>query len=258
MRSAVQRQFPSLGVFIGCAIISAFVVPWLPMPARESWPYLAGSLVTHVVYCFALARAYRTGDFSRSYPLMRGLPPLFTGLLVAAFAGESMTTPQLGAMLVLCVGILSLVFEPGTGFPPRKLALGWSLLVAAMIAVYTAMDGIGVRLSGNAASYAAWLMLLEGSSLAVLLAATQGRAPIVAILRSWKLTLIGGLSSAIGYALVIWAMTRAPIALVAAARETSVVFAALIGVVAFKERLTAARIASILLVVAGLVGMRLA
>ena len=258
MRQAVRRKLPSVAVFIGAGGIAALVVPWFPAPAPASWPYILGSVATHAVYSISLGRAYRSGDFSQSYPLMRGLPPLMTAFLAAAFAGEVVAPGQQVAMVVLCVGILSLVFEPREGRTLRKGTIGWALVVAAAIAVYTTLDGIGVRVSGSVIAYVAWVMMIEAVVLTTLLVAAQGRAPVVAMIGSWKVTLIGGLTSAIGYGLVLWAMTRAPIALVAAARETSVVFAAIIGVVAFRERLTPVRVVSIALVLAGLIAMRIA
>jgi drug/metabolite transporter (DMT)-like permease len=130
--------------------------------------------------------------------------------------------------------------------------------VAVTIAVYTTLDGLGVRRSGSPLGYVVWLCLLEGLALSVLVLATQGVPMLVTVVRTWKLTLVGGSATLASYGLVMWAMTQAPIALVSAARETSVIFAVLLGVVAFKERLTRTRLLSVALVVAGLVTMRLA
>jgi drug/metabolite transporter (DMT)-like permease len=258
VKHSARGQLPSAAIFIGAGIASAALVPWVPAPAAPSWPYLLGSVVTHGFYSVMLGRAYRIGDFSHTYPVMRGLPPLLTVLLVGIFTPERLSGAQQAAMLVLCLGILSLVFESGFRRTARLGSVGWALLVAVAIAIYTTLDGMGVRLSGSAPGYVVWLCLLEGVVLSVQVLVTQGAPMLVAVVRSWRLTLIGGATTLLSYGLVIWAMTQAPIALVSAARETSVIFAVLIGIVAFKERLTRTRVAAIALVMAGLVAMRLA
>ena len=255
VKHGVSRDAPAASIFIGAGIVSAAVVPFAPFPAAASWPYLLGSVFTHTFYSLLLGRAYRAGDFSHAYPIMRGLPPLLTVGLAWVFAGERLTLGQQAAMLVLCLGILSLVFEGGARGAKRS-TVGWALAVAFAIAIYTTLDGMGVRLSASPVGYVAWLCFLEGIVLSLQVAATRGPATLVAIARNWKLTLVGGATTVLAYGLVIWAMTRAPIALVSAARETSVVFAAVIGVVAFRERLTAPRLLAIALVMAGLVALR--
>ena len=257
VKHSVNKQLPPTSIFIGAGIVAAFIVPWAPVPAAAGWPYLLGSVAAHGVYSTMLGRAYRAGDFSLSYPIMRGVPPLLTVGLVALATGEMLPAGQQLAMLVLCFGILSLVFESGRRGGVRKASVGWALAVAVSIAVYTTLDGLGARLGGDALGYVAWLCFLEGILLAGLVLAQQGPATLVAIGRNWRLTVVGGATTLLAYGLVIWAMMRAPIALVAAARETSVIFAALLGVVAFKERLTPARIVAIGLVLAGLVAMRI-
>lgn len=256
VKHSVNRQLPPTSIFIGAGMVAAFIVPWAPLPAPAGWPYLAGSVATHVAYAIMLGRAYRAGDFSHSYPIMRGLPPLLTVGLVALAAGEMLPAGQQVAMLVLCLGILSLVFESGRRGGMRKASVGWAVLVAMSIAVYTTLDGLGARLAGDALGYVAWLTFLVGILLAGLVLARQGPATLLAIGRNWRFTVVGGATTVVAYGLVIWAMMRAPIALVAAARETSVIFAALLGVVAFKERLGPARLVAIGLVLAGLVAMR--
>lgn len=258
VKHSVQSRMPSAAIFIGAGIVCLVLVPWVPVPHGPSWPFLLGSVATHFFYSMMLGRAYRFGDFSHTYPVMRGLPPLLTVLLVGIFTGESLSGRQQLAMLVLCLGILSLVFESGFRRTARMASVGWAVLVAVTIAIYTTLDGIGVRQSGSPLGYVVWLCLLEGGTLAVLVLATQGPPMLLAVVRSWKLTLVGGATTLASYGLVMWAMTKAPIALVSAARETSVIFAVLLGVVAFKERLTRTRLLSIGLVLCGLVAMRLA
>jgi drug/metabolite transporter (DMT)-like permease len=158
-------------------------------------------------------------------------------------------------MLVLCAGILSLALE-GLRVPRRLAASGWALAVAVAIAVYTLLDGFGGRASGHPAAYVAWTCFLEAICLAAWVGARQGPATLLVVLRRWPITLVGGATTLVGYMIVVWAMTQAQIALVAALRETSVIFAALLGVVIFKERLGPVRIVAIVLVLAGTFLMR--
>lgn len=258
VKHSVRQQLPSTAIFIGAGIACVFLVPWVPVPSGPAWPYLLGSVAVHGFYSTMLGRAYRIGDFSHAYPVMRGVPPLITVLLVGLFTEETLTGRQQVAMLVLCLGILSLIFESGFRRTARMASVGWALGVALAIGIYTTLDGLGVRLAGSAMGYVVWLTLLEGALLAVLVLATQGPPMLLAVVRSWKITLVGGCTTLLGYALVLRAMTQAPIALVSAVRETSVIFAVLLGVILFKERLTRTRVIAIALVMAGILAMRLA
>lgn len=257
VKASVKASVPAVAIFIGAGLVAAVVVPFLPFPHGPSWPFLLGSVAVHVVYSLLLGRAYRQGDFSHAYPLMRGLPPLITAGFMLVLSDERATALQQVGMLTLCFGVLSLALE-GLGSPRSKAAAGWAVLVAICIAIYTVLDGFGGRLSGNAAAYVAWTCMLEAVVLGGWLVARQGPAALGVVLRNWPITLVGGATTLIAYALVVWAMTRAPVALVAALRETSVVFAALLGVVVFKERLGPARIVAIVLVLAGIFLMRTA
>lgn len=256
VKASVKRALPSTAIFIGAGIVSACVVPFVPVPERASWPFLAGSVAVHCVYSGLLGKAYRTGDFSHAYPLMRGLPPLLTATLMAIFSDERTTPLQQAGLLALCCGVLSLGLEAGLGSPRLKQAAKWAVLVAVTIGVYTTLDGFGGRLSGTALGYVAWTCMLEAVCLGTWLMARQGPATMLVVLRAWPITIVGGATTLVAYALVVWAMTQAPIALVAALRETSVVFAALLGVAMFKERLGPARIVAIALVLAGIFLMR--
>ena len=257
VKASVKQRLPSSAIFIGAGIVAAGVVPFAPLPARESWPFLAASVAVHIVYSITLGRAYRVGDFSHSYPIMRGLPPLLTALLMVAFSDERLSGGQLAGMAALCLGILSLAFEPRPRSAMGGAAVGWALVVALCIGIYTTLDGFGGRSSGTPVGYVAWTCMLEAICLAALLSARRGPGELVAIMKSWRITLVGGATTLIGYCLVVWAMTHAPIALVSALRETSVIFAALLGVVIFKERLGPQRVLAIALVVLGIFLTRL-
>ena len=257
VKASLKERVPSAAIFIGAGAFSAALVPFLPPPARESWPFLAGSVAVHVVYSITLGRAYRMGDFSHAYPIMRGLPPLLTALLMFAASDERLSPGQLAGMAALCAGILSLAFDARSGRRSRA-ALGWAVVVAMCIGVYTTLDGFGGRLSASPWSYVAWTCMLEAVALAAIVSLRHGPATLGVIARSWKITLVGGATTTVAYMLVVWAMTQAPIALVSALRETSVIFAVLLGVVVFKERLGPARAVAIAFVVLGIFLTRLA
>ena len=254
VKASVKQSLPSAAVFIGAGIVAAFALPFLPVPMGPSWPFLLGSVVVHVGYSLMLGRAYRAGDFSHAYPIMRGLPPLMTAGAMLLLGDERGTALQQAGMLVLCAGILSLALE-GRG-PRRGAATAWALAVAVAIAIYTVLDGFGGRLSGHPAAYVAWTCFLEAICLSAWLAVREGTARLVLVLRSWPITLVGGGTTLVAYSIVVWAMTQAPVALVSALRESSVAFAALLGVLVFKERLGAGRVFAIVLVLAGILLMR--
>lgn len=251
VKASVKRSLPSAAIFIGAGIVAAFALPFLPVPAGPSWPFLLGSVAVHVVYSLMLGRAYRAGDFSHAYPIMRGLPPLMTAIAMWVLSDERISAPQQVGMLVLCAGILSLTLE-GLAARRSRAASGWALAVAVAIATYTTLDGFGGRLSGHAPAYVAWTCFLEAICLSAWLGARQGPGMLVVVLRNWPITLIGGATTLVGYAIVVWAMTQAPVALVSAVRETSVVIAAVLGVVIFKEHMGPARVVAIALVLGGI------
>jgi drug/metabolite transporter (DMT)-like permease len=255
VKASVKQSLPSAAIFIGAGLVAGFALPFLPIPAGPSWPFLLGSVAVHVGYSLMLGRAYRAGDFSHAYPLMRGLPPLMTAGAMLLLSDERGSALQQAGMLVLCAGILSLALEGARG-PLRKAATGWALAVAVAIATYTVLDGFGGRLSGHPAAYVAWTCFLEAICLSAWLGYRQGPATLVAVLRRWPVTLVGGATTLVAYAIVVWAMTQAPVALVSALRESSVAFAAVLGVLVFKERLGPGRVVAIVLVLAGILLMR--
>jgi drug/metabolite transporter (DMT)-like permease len=206
-------------------------------PARESWPYLAISNAIHMVYYVSLASAYRTGNLSFAYPVIRGSAPLIVALGSVFIFHDALGTMSWLGILMVSAGVLTIAMR--TGQHGSWVTIGWSLLCATTIAIYSLADGHGARLSQSVTGYGAWMYLLE----AVLFLSGMilfGRGPRLVryIGTYWRTTLLGGVMSALAYGISLWAMTRAPIALVSATRETSVLFATLIGVWFMKERLS--------------------
>jgi len=248
----VKRQPDKLlataGIYLGSGLIAALCLPWLPLPAPAAWPYLGASTVAEVSYGVLLARAYRAGDLSHAYPLMRGAPPLIVALGGYVLARESLSGWACAGIALVSVGILSLIANH-TRAPGAATRL--ALTNALVIACYTLIDGLGVRASGQPLSYILWLFLL--TSLAwlfwsVLFAPPTRRA---ALLRDLPRGIAGGAFSLGSYGIALWAMTRAPIAAVAAVRETSIVFGVLLGRWVLKERITPARAVAALMVTIG-------
>ena len=230
------------------------VVLVLPLPAAASWPYLVLSAILHVGYYVFLISAYRFGDLSKVYPLARGLSPLLVAAGAFAFAGERLGPAALAGVGVACAGIASLSAEGASmrGGDHRRGIL-FAAGTAAFIASYTVTDAMGARLSGNAVSYVAWLGILDGLPM-LIAAAVLRRAALARHLarRAWK-SVAGGALQLAAYGLVVWALVLAPMAAVSALRETSVLFAAIIGVKLLGEPLGRRRIAAAALVAAGIV-----
>jgi len=228
----------------------------MPLPDPASWPLLALSMAIHVVYYITLARAYTHGALSVVYPIMRGVAPLLVSIGTWVFIGESLHTSGWAGVALVSAGVMAIAFRARLAH--ARVAIGWALACSITIATYTIVDGQGARLSQNPLSFAAWLFMLEGVVFTLLLAlAGQGRSLASYILARPGATALGGLLSAAGYATVLWAMTQAPMALVSATRETSVLFAALLGVWFLKERLTARQWMGAVVIVIGLIGLRL-
>ena len=230
------------------------IVAVLPLPAAASWPYLVLSAILHVGYYVFLISAYRFGDLSKVYPLARGLSPLLVAAGAFAFAGERLSPIALVGVGVACAGIASLSAE-GAAMRDgnQRRGIVFAAGTAVFIASYTVTDAMGARLSGHAVSYVAWLTIIDGLPM-LIAAAVLRRAALTRHLadRAWK-SVAGGALQLIAYGLVVWALVLAPMAAVSALRETSVVFAAIIGVKLLGEPLGRRRIAAAALVAAGIV-----
>jgi drug/metabolite transporter (DMT)-like permease len=235
---------------VGGIVVAIPLVIVAAMPRPDCLPYLAGSVAIHVFYNLLLMRCYRYGEFGQVYPLARGISPLVVTILAAVFVHEHLALPQVGGVLVVSAGLATLVLagrRPGR--PAFIAAVGTGLTIAA----YTTVDGVGVRLSASPVGYIGWLMLLQ--SLCVPMFALVRRRDVV--LKQPPRILLAGLAagalSVLAYGLVLWAQTRGALAPIAALRETSVIFGAIIGALVFREPFGRTRIAATALVLAGIV-----
>jgi drug/metabolite transporter (DMT)-like permease len=247
----IKDQLLAFGLIgAGGIVVAVPLVIVAPMPHAACWPYLAASIAIHVFYNQLLMRSYQYGEFGQVYPLARGTSPLVVTLLAATFVRERPTLLQFGGVLVVSAGLATLVFA---GRRPGRAALLAALGTGLTIAAYTTVDGVGVRASGSPVGYIGWLMLLE--SLGVPLFALVRRRQVIAKQprRIVLSGLLGGALSVLAYGLVLWAQTRGALAPIAALRETSVIFGAIIGTVAFREPFGRSRIAATIVVSAGIV-----
>lgn len=245
-------------VSITSSTVGLAMLPFLPLPAAAAWPYLAASVVIHVAYRLFLVRAYAEGDMAQVYPLARGSGPLIVTLVGVGILGEALPALELTGVLILILGILVLAFRGGAKALDRlqSPAALYALATGVLIAAYTLADGIGARLALNATSYTAWMFALDGWPVAATAIARRGWGWLRPS-RTAAINVAGGLLSLAAYGIVIWAMTRAPIPAVAALRETSILFAMVIGLLFLGERLTVVRFLSGSAILTGVVLMRL-
>jgi drug/metabolite transporter (DMT)-like permease len=250
-----EPMLDTAAVVAGSAVWALLALPFAGIPDAAAWKFIAMSAVIHFGYYVTLSNAYRTGDLSFAYPLMRGTAPLITALLGIVFLRE-LPSAQVGVGIVLiCVGIVSIAFVRRERH--SMVAAQWALANAVIIAAYTLVDSTGARVSNNPLAYVCWLLALEGIPYLAFVLWRGRRAAVAYLLRSQRLALVGGFGSLAAYGIVLWAMTRAPVAAVAALRETSVLFAALIGAVWLKEGFGVMRLVGAASVVAGIAALKL-
>ncbi|HVE50369.1 MAG TPA: SMR family transporter [Casimicrobiaceae bacterium] len=233
-----------------CVPLLLFVSP----PSREAWPFVFASMAVHFVYYLLLGAAYRRGDLSFAYPLMRGVAPLIVTLLGVVFLHERLSAPMLGGIILISAGILTIAWF-ASGRHTVAAAL-YALANAAIIAIYTLIDGAGARIAGSAWSYAVWLTCLDGVPYLTWIVWQRGRPAVDYFWLRRRRAFLAGAASFGAYAIALWAMTRAPVAVVAALREVSVVFAALMGALFLKESFGWRRIAGAIGVAVGVAALR--
>jgi drug/metabolite transporter (DMT)-like permease len=241
----------------GAGLLSALGLAVLPAPAEASWPYIAASTAIQLTYYALLIAAYRDGDMSHAYPLMRGSAPLLVALASGPLIGERLGAVQWLAIGCISGGIMALFFTARTKHPGARRTTVFALLTACMIAAFTLVDGVGVRKSDAPLAYTMWIFMLNGVGL-VAWAFARRPGELAAYARmNMGVMLLGGAANLGSYGLALWAMTRAPVAAVAALRETSILFAVLIAVLVLHEKVSAQRLAAVALVACGAVAMRL-
>jgi phosphonate utilization associated putative membrane protein len=247
----------SLGALVGAALVVA-----VGLPRAAALPWICLSVVIHVGYYVTLVGAYQHGELGFAYPVMRGTAPLIVAVLSGRLIGEHVPLAAWLGVAGISVGVLAIgLTRSPRDAGSRRHALAYALANALIIAAYTIVDGIGVRVSSNAPQYIALLFLVDGLPYLAIVLWQRRRVlgPALGYMRGrWPVALLGACASIGSYGIALWAMTRAPIASVAALRETSVLFAALIGVLVLRERFRLQRAVGTGAIIAGVMALRLA
>jgi len=252
LKGSADKELDTVAISVGAGIIGVGGAVYLPAPEAASWPWLAASAAVHIVYFLFLAGAYRWGELSYVYPIMRGGGPMVVALASAAVFGEVLPLwPTLGVVLV-CSGIVAFA----SGHADRRATL-FALGNALVIAAYTLIDAKGARLSNNPLAYTLWFFALTAVAIYASAGLRRGREVPRYLVRYWPRMAIGAFLTTASYAIALYAMTLAPVALVAVLRETSVLFAAVFGAIFFKEKFTRRRLVATGAVLCGLVALRL-
>ncbi|HEX9396793.1 MAG TPA: EamA family transporter [Burkholderiales bacterium] len=252
LKGAADKQLDTVAISVGAGLVGLLVAVWLPFPARASWPWLAASAAVHILYFVFLAGAYRWGDLSYAYPIMRGGGPVIVALAGAAVFGEALGVFATAGIALVCAGIIAFA----AGKADRRATL-FALGNAVVIAAYTLIDAKGARASESPVAYTMWFFVANALAIYAWAGLRRGAAVPRYLAGNWPRLLIGAVLTTGAYAIALWAMTRAPVALVAVLRETSVVFAAFIGALFLKEKLTRRRLLATGVVLLGLAALRL-
>ncbi|HZQ12644.1 MAG TPA: EamA family transporter [Pseudolabrys sp.] len=245
-------------ISLGSGVVALSSLPFVGMPAPAAWIWIVASTVIHLFYFAALIETYRTGDLGHVYPIARGAAPLLTAAASFVFVGEHLSALSWSGIVLLAAGVLLLSARGSRDLAAvDRRAVGFALLTALTICAYSVVDGIGARASLNSQGYVMWVFVGIALVLPPYALWRDGRDVIPAMRRFWLRGFAGGALQVLSYGIALWAMTLAPIAIVASLRETSVLFGAVIAVAVLKEPLRAVRIAAAVLIVCGLVLLRL-
>jgi len=256
IKTGASKQTAMMILTVSQGVIGLCVVIWLPLPAAEVWPWLIASGVVHMFYQLFLAYAYEQGDLSRVYPLARGAAPMMVMVFSLFALNDPITGMEYLGAAVLGCGIMVMAWGALVSGENRRLipfALGSAMATAA----YTVIDGLGTRVSGAPVVYVCWLLLMSAVFYVPVVVAVRGTTVLRAAPVEWMRGALGGLASVVAYGIVLWAMTQAPIAMVAALRETSILFAMLIGWLWFGDRMDQTKAVAGGLIIAGVVLTRL-
>ena len=256
VKNAGDKHVSMTAVVLGHAPIAVLALPFVPLPEPESWPFVIASVIFHIGYQLFLLSSYRIGDLTQVYPIARGAAPLIVAGFSVMVLGVHLSATETLAVLAIAIGIISLVFVRGSDGIRNTPAALMALATGCCIAGYSLVDGLGARQAGTALGFWVWITLINVVVFPLIMiklkpgligrVAREGRSLLV----------FGGGASFLAYALVIWAFTQAPIPLVTALRETSIIFALLIGVLFLNERLNVVKVASTALTLFGAVLLR--
>ena len=253
VKAAPDRALTLAAVALMHAVAGLVLILLSPPPAMASWPSIAASTIIHYAYYALLFQAYKLGDLSQVYPISRGMSPALVAFGAFLFVGETLSPMGWAGLAAVTGGICLLALQRGAAHADRR-AVGVAVLLGLSIGAYSVADGIGVRLAETPTGYIGWLFLLE-SPIFFAIFWDRRRNAIALDRRAFALGLIGGLFSVIAYAVVLYAKTIAPLGAVSAVRESSVIIAAMIGLIFFKERPVFGRLLSAAIVAAGVIAL---
>ncbi|UNM20790.1 DMT family transporter [Pseudomonas sp. ArH3a] len=254
VKGGVDKLLTTCLIASVASLIALAAIPFLTLPAPESWPFIGASVILQVLYFVLVASTYRIADMSQTYPIMRGTAPLVVATVSVFVLAEPLSAFAWLGIAVISLGILSMAVAPLSG---QRKGLILALINAGVIASYTLIDGLGVRKSGTPVAYTLWIFLLTGIPLAAWALAARRGVFRDYVSRNWRLGIVGGVGTIASYGLALWAMTAAPIATVSALRETSILFGVGISAWVLKEHLTRARIVAACVIAAGAMLLRL-
>lgn len=237
-------------VVMGAFFIAAIALPFLEFPAAESWPFILASALIQVFYIFLLARIYSATEMSTSYPIMRGGAPLLVTLFSIIFLHEALGLSTLSGIVFICAGVLltsSILTRKQAPSKATKLIV----LNIFVIAAYTLIDGNGVRLSGSPLAYTLCIFFLQGVGFVLVDALVTRRGFLKHSAGHWKVSLFAGICTITAYGVTLWAMSQAPIAIIAALREISILFGLLVSWLMLHEKINSARFTGACFILAG-------
>jgi drug/metabolite transporter (DMT)-like permease len=266
VKTGSDKLLTTLLVASAGAVIAACALPFVATPAQASWPFMVASPVLEIIYFWLIARTYEIADMSEAYPLMRGLAPLWVTLISHGATNDQLSTPSSVGIALICAGVLSVAAHnlrggsnqhAPAGKSLRRRGIAFALLNSVVIAGYTVIDGIGVRKSGAPVAYTLWLFVITGAPLAMGALLVKRKAFVRYFAQNWHLATIGGIGTLGSYGLALWAMTLAPVAMIAALRETSIIFGLVIAIVVLKEPVLPVRIVAACIIATGAAVLRL-
>lgn len=254
VKAGSDKLYSAIAVSGSAALIALILLPFSPQPKLASVPYLAASCVLQVIYTVLVAKTYQVSDMSQTYPLMRGTAPLLVALISVLLLGDRLSVMAWIGIMVICLSILGMAFN---GRHQARRGIWLALLNSCFIAGYTLVDGTGVRIAGSALGYTLWTFFMNGFCLLLWAMLARRREISRYLVANWKKGLPGGIGTMGSYGLALWAMTQAPLAVVAALRETSILFGAVIAFALLKEKVAGLRIVAACGIAAGAILLRL-
>ncbi len=256
VRAGGDRFQNMLILTVSQGLMGCVMAIFAPLPSGQAWLWLVASGLFHTAYKLFLASAYQRGDLSRVYPIARGAAPMMVVVVGFFLLSDPIAGQEYLGVGLIGVGVMLMaqgVFSSGEARSLIPFALG----SAACTAGYTMVDGVGARVMGSATGYTAWLFVFDFIFFSFFTTAVRGTTVFRATRQRWAIGTLAGGMSLVTYWIAVWAMTVAPIALVAAVRETSVLFAVLIGVIWMKEKANMGKLIAALVILAGVITLRL-